>query len=108
MIALRVRLNGKKLCVAGAEDLSVLNAIINAVGAIGRKPRKIRDGEPDLFLSVSGLTGRKSGTDDHLRWVEFQQLAIGDRVEVEFIEASSADAPVAKCKAGPKRRKAKQ
>ncbi len=108
MIALRVKLNGKELCVAGAEDLSVLNAIINAVGAIGSKTKKVRDGAPDLHLSVGGLTGRKSGADYHLRWIEFQELAIGDRIEVELVETSVADAPTAKRKADPARRKTKK
>jgi len=101
MIALRVKLNGKELCVAGAEDLSVLNTIISAVGAIGSKTKKVRDEAPDFHLSVGGLTGRKSGADFHLRWVEFQELVIGDRIEVELLETSVADAPKAKRKADP-------
>jgi hypothetical protein len=108
MIALRVKRNGKELCVAGAEDLSVLNTIINAVGAIGNKTRKIRDGARDLHLSVGGLTRRKSGADFHLRWVEFQELAIGDKIEVELVETSVADAPTAKHKADRARRKARK
>ena len=99
MIALRVKLNGKKLCVAGAEDLSVLNAILNAIGNIGSKTKKRREGPPDLHLSVGGLTGRKSGIDYHLRWIEFTELSIGDKIEIEIIETSVADAPTAKHKA---------
>ena len=108
MIAVRVKLNGKELCVAGAEDLAVLNTIIGAVGAIGNKTKKVRDGAPDLHLSVGGLTRRKSGADFHLRWVEFQELVIGDRIEVELVETSIADAPKAKRKADPTRRKTKK
>ena len=108
MIALRVKLNGKELCVAGAEDLSVLNTIINAVGALGSKTRKVRDDAPDFHLSVGGLTRRKSGADFHLHWVEFQELAIGDKSEVEIVESSVVDAPTAKRKSGPARRKARK
>jgi len=99
MIAFRVKLNGQELCLAGADDLSVLNAIINAVGRIGSKTKKARDGGPDLYLSVGGLTGRKSGTDYHLRWVEFEDLVIGDKIEVELVETSVADKPTAKRRA---------
>ena len=108
MIALRVKLNEKELCVAGAEDLSVLNTMINAVGPIGSKTKKVRDGAADLHLSVAGLTRRKSGADFHLYWVEFQELVIGDRIEVELVETSIADAPKTKRKADPTRRKTKK
>jgi hypothetical protein len=35
MIGLAVYLNGKRMTVAGADDLCVLNAIVNAVGELG-------------------------------------------------------------------------
>lgn len=107
MIALRVKLNGKLLCVAGTEDLSVLNTIINAVGKIGSKTKTIREGPPDLHLSVGGLTGRKSGADYRLRWVEFTELSVGDKIEVEIVETSVVDPPTAKRKWDRSRRKSK-
>jgi hypothetical protein len=40
MIALRVKLNGTLFCVAGANDLSVLNTIVNAADApVKLKPK---------------------------------------------------------------------
>lgn len=99
MIALRVKLNDKELCLAGTEDLAVLHAIVNAVGILGSETKKVRKGAPDLFLSVGGLTGRESGVDYHLNWVDFHELKIGDKIEVELVEISKADKPSKKSKA---------
>ena len=94
--------------MAGAEDLSVLDTMVQAVGNIGSKTRKVSEGPPDLHLSIGGLTGRKSGADYHLRWVEFAELNVGDRIEVEIVETSVVDAPTAKRKAERSRRQPKQ
>jgi hypothetical protein len=37
MIAFEVTLNGKRVCIAGAEDLAVLSTIISASGRLGPK-----------------------------------------------------------------------
>jgi len=94
MIALRVTLNGKLVCTAGAEDLAVLHTIVNAVGNLGSLTKKQRDEPPDLYLSVGGLTGRIEGADEHVRWMEQQRLGAGDRVEVEILDTSDVDRPV--------------
>jgi hypothetical protein len=99
MIALRVRLNGTLLFVAGADDLAVLNTIVNAVGNLGSKTKKHRDEPPDVYLSVGGLTSRLEGPDEHLRWTEQRPLQMGDKVEVEIIETSDVDEPTARKKA---------
>jgi hypothetical protein len=99
MIALRVKLNGTLLCVAGADDFSVLNTIVNAVGNLGSRTKKHRDEPPDVYLSVGGLTSRLEGPDEHLRWAEQQPLQMGDKVEVEIIETSNVDEPTARKKA---------
>lgn len=99
MIALRVKLNGSLLCVAGADDLSVLNTIVNAVGNLGSKTKKPRKEPPDLYLSVGGLTSRLEGPDEHLLWTEQQPLQMGDKIEVEIIESTDVDEPTARKKA---------
>jgi len=98
MIALEVFVNGRKIALAGAEDLVVLNAIINAVGKLGTKARGTKDNRrgSDLFLSVGGLTGRMRGAaDEHLRWTRGtdEALSIGDEVRVRIVRAKSADRP---------------
>ena len=89
MISLAVYLNGKKLTVAGADDLGVLNAIVNAVGSLGKSTAPVGKGVTrDLWLSVSGLTRRIEGAqDEHLRWIRMKpasaqrssNVAIGTR-----------------------------
>ena len=86
MVALRVAVNGEHLCVAGAEDLAVLNAIVNAGGNLGSLTKKNDPNEmPHVNFTVGGLTGRADGQDEHLRWAEGRPLRVGDQVEVEIM-----------------------
>jgi hypothetical protein len=97
MIALQISLNDVPLCVAGASDLAVLHAIVNAVGVLGSDTKSLGDGQtedPDLFLSVGGLTSRREGHDEHLRWVENTPLAVGDCIKVTVVEIDEVDPPV--------------
>ena len=97
MIALRISRNDVPICVAGASDLSVLNAIINAVGPLGAdtsNPHHSADETPDLFLHVGGLTSRVDSTNEHLRWIEHAPLAIGDSIQITLCEVDEADMPV--------------
>lgn len=93
MIVLRVHVNDEPLVVAGADDLGVLNAIVNAVGKLGSASRPGRPDEaPDIHLTVGGLTSRAAGVqDEHLRWVGHRELRVGDRILVEVLEAPTAD-----------------
>jgi len=87
MIAMAVYLNRKKLTVAGADDLCVLNAIVNAVGKLGKSTAQIsKRRKADLWLSVGGLTRRSSGAEDeHLRWIGHKRLRIGDKITVRLV-----------------------
>jgi hypothetical protein len=99
MIALQISLNDVPLCVAGAADLAVLNAIVNAIGVLGPETKSLLDGqteEPDLFLSVGGLTSRHEGPNEHLRWVENTQLAVGDCIKITVMEVDAVDSPVSR------------
>ena len=95
MIGLAVYLNGKKLTVAGAEDLSVLNAIVDALGPLGKKTARIRRSRRVyLHLSVGGLTGRPDGLEDeHLSWVGLRPLRIGDTVSVRIVRTARPSQP---------------
>ena len=93
MIALAVYLNRRKLTVAGTDDLCVLNAIVNAVGELGKSTLPIgKRGKPDLWLSVSGLTSRPDGAEDeHLRWISHRRLRVGDKVTVQLVRTDRPD-----------------
>jgi len=93
MIALEVNLNGKCVCIAGAEDLVVLATNISAVGKLGEKTAPARPDEAiDIHYSVVGLTGRKDPeTDLHLRWKSVAPLSVGDVIQVRIFETNKAD-----------------
>ncbi len=98
MIALEVHINGEYKACAGREDMSVLSAIINAVGVLGTESKgTANEGEgeaPDLFLNLGGMTGKKRNeNDEYLRWLPHHDLQIGDTVSVKVIETSKVDIP---------------
>jgi hypothetical protein len=67
MLGLEVRLNGKKLCNAGAHEDVVLNAIVN----IGR-----RQADYDMHTRVGGMEN-----DGSLLWAA-TDLTIGDEITI--------------------------
>jgi hypothetical protein len=96
MIALDIELNGKSLGIAGTSDLSVLNAMVNAVGKLGPESKGARNNEEDFYLklTVGGLTGREPpNKDEHLTWIR-ELLKIGDTVSVRVVEGVEAAPPV--------------
>ena len=94
MIALEVCLNGKRVCLAGTDDLRVLSAHVTACGRLGSKTRAVRPDEsaPDLFYSVGGLTSREPPQHDvHVRWKGITDMKVGDTVSIRIIETEKAD-----------------
>ncbi len=103
MIALQVSLNGKRVCIAGAEDLGVLSAVISAVGKLGSKTVPARPNEAsDIFYSVGGRTSRSSCEDVHVDWQSIAPLKIGDTISVKVIQTHRADRPRSRYKAKPR------
>lgn len=96
MIALKTTLNGQQLSIAGAEDLCVLNSIVNAVGKLGdlSTPQGDPDGTPDIFLTVGGLTGRADADDDHHCWTEHQTLSVCDEILITVLDVTDASLPL--------------
>lgn len=96
MVVLKVSLNGEPICAAGKDDLSVLNAIVGALGELGPASygtRDLKDGYR-LSLNVSGLEANsETQPGNHLNWVSGRELAIGDVIEVRIREADAADPP---------------
>lgn len=104
MIALEVRLNGKRVCIAGGDDCGVLTATVAAVGSLGKATVPARPGEAaDIHFNVGGLTSRKDPKRDvHLRWKSVAPLSIGDSIQVKVVETDKADPP--RSRQRPKRR----
>lgn len=80
MNAFDVRLNGKRLCVAGIGEDGVMTATIDHV--IGR-------GHDELSIRVGGLF---SPAEEHVTWKRLS-LKVGDRVEVRIVESEAIDKP---------------
>jgi hypothetical protein len=93
MIGLAVYLNRKRLTVAGADDLGVLNAIVNAVGQLGKATAPIgKRNSRDMWLSVGGLTRRSEGAEnEHLGWIRLKRLRVGDKVTVQVVRTELPD-----------------
>jgi hypothetical protein len=94
MIAFEVKLNEELLTIAGANDLSVLTAIITAVGKLGIASAGAaqRESNYELELTVGGLTSRSGGApNEHLDWSK-RTLKRGDVVTVKLVEVDAADA----------------
>jgi len=96
MIAMEVIKNGKKLCLAGAEDLGVLAASFSAGGRLGRDTYEFAGEvtQPQMRLHVGGITSRKGQSDTHLDWIGQLEIKPGDVVTLKFVEVDKADAPV--------------
>lgn len=91
MFALRVTINDEKTVVAGAEDLSVLSAMVTLTGKLGAKAVDPGRRKPAMFLHVGGLTARgKRRKDEHLRWTPHMKLKVGDRVLIELTKAAKS------------------
>jgi hypothetical protein len=102
MIALEVSLNGKRVCIAGADDLSVLSTHVTACGKLGKKTIPTRPDETtgDLYYTVGGLTSRRDPNQDvHLRWKEIAPLKVGDVIQVKILETDKVDRPTSRTRA---------
>ena len=102
MIALEVSLNGKRVCIAGAEDLSVLSAHVTASGKLGKKtvPSRTDETTGEIFCAVGGHTSRPDRSKDvHLRWQSITPLKIGDVIQVKILETDKADRAKSRTKA---------
>src|SRR5262249_32944289 len=82
------------------EDLSVLSATISLVGRLGSETISPGSGKPNMHVQLGGLTSRPGKKpDEHLRWLPFTYLKVGDRVLVEIIETERVGRVVERAKA---------
>lgn len=96
MIAFEVSLNGERMYLAGAEDLTVLSAQVTAIGKLGDKTaqRFPDDTTSDIHYNVSGLTVRPNRSDNlFVEWAAMESLQVGDVLEVRIVETEEPDLP---------------
>lgn len=111
MIAFEVTLNGKRICIAGAEDLAVLAAHVTATGTLGSKtvPARPEETTRDVFYSVGGLTSRPDPANDvHLNWKSIVPLRIGDTIQFTVLDVTKADRPKSRKPHRPLRKRSPQ
>ena len=97
MIALKVKLNGELLAIAGREDLCVLNTIIDAAGVLGSKSAGtvVEKNKALLSVHVGGLSARTDNDPgEHMRWLERKTINVGDEITVQILEVDKADQPI--------------
>jgi hypothetical protein len=98
MIGLEVKLNGERVCMAGAEDLFVLNAILGIGGKLGPDTETTRQDQdaPVPTFHIGGVTRSSGAKGVHVKWAKDTAVHIGDSIELRFvkIEPGAADAPI--------------
>ena len=104
MIALEVKRNGKRVCLAGAGNMMVLSADVTAYGKLGEKsvPRRLDD-PITLTYTVGGLIPQPNGKDVFPKWKDAAPLRVGDVIEVRIVETDQVDRPTARRKAKRKK-----
>lgn len=92
MIAFEISLNGKRVCVAGADDLIGLTASVEAFGMLGKNSAPLKPDETncDLLFAVGGLDAQQKA---YQYWQVPTPLKIGDVVQVRILETECPDRP---------------
>ena len=93
MYAFKVSINHGSPVVGGASDLGVLSAIFTGAGPLGSNSVPHREGQPvDFSFRLGGLTSRAPGhEDEHLQWLDIDDLKVGDTVRIEIVQTDSVN-----------------
>src|SRR2546425_11386444 len=90
VLAIEVEVNGKRLLVAGAEDLALLSAQI----AAGVGSENTVGVDTSVHLSVMGLTSSQSSSRmANLTWINGLSLQLGDSITFRILQVEKADPP---------------
>jgi hypothetical protein len=96
MLAFRVRLNGKRVALAGVSGGHVLSAIMTSVvrddEARRDWPRDREFKKKELKFSVGGMRSRRDGSREHVSWANLN-LKVGDTVALTVVNAPRVDEP---------------
>lgn len=96
MKAFDVRINGRRVCIAGLPQFGVLSAILT-----GRRLRKSngvrkRDDKTWTFdVNVGGLHDPEDQVKEFVTWLQ-ADLKLGDRLTLKVIDTDSVDEPVSR------------
>ena len=101
MICFHIEVNGEKVCTAGVGEFGVLTAVLSWVR--NRQQHAEGGGNPPVVLHVGGLTDQGEDDEEHVQWAR-KDLAVGDVVRVEIVDAESCDEPGEKKRQDPAQR----
>lgn len=90
VLAIEVEVNGKRLVVAGAEDLALLSAQIAA--GVGSDNATIQV-DTDFHLTVMALTSPRSARMANLTWCNGLPLQVGDSITFRIVQVEQPDPP---------------
>lgn len=96
MLALKVSLNNKKLCIAGPDSLGVISVITNLTRS--KHPDDGADkpaGVDDIDLSIGGLFTPSDEPGWFVDWAK-KNLKLGDKITIEVVDVEEADPPKTK------------
>jgi len=81
MICYDVAVNGRRLCLAGGQNLRLLEASL-----------RLDPKEGNAYLTVGAHTEKVGISTEDLRWAE-HQLGVGDHIELRILQAPAPDPP---------------
>jgi hypothetical protein len=84
MIAFEIYVNDHHLCRAGIGDSGVLSAIVTWAATTTSTGTR----NESLFLNLGGLINPER---KHVSWIEQKGLAVGDKIQVNIVEADLVD-----------------
>src|SRR3954469_15196494 len=91
VLAIEIELNGKRLTIAGAEDLALLSAQIAAGVGPERRALQVKDA---FHLTAMGLRSSTSGSRmANLTWINGRALQMGDSVTFRIVQVETPDSP---------------
>ena len=93
MRAFEVSVNGDRVCVAGMVERGVLSAHVTWLHQ--RPDTEYQPNAESLELAVGGLASDPSGPSEHRTWLR-RSLQVGDVIELRVVDATDADAPIAR------------
>jgi len=91
VLAIEVEVNGKRIAVAGANDLALLTAGIGA--GVGPEKRTLQADIDAFRLTVMGLTSGLVARTENLTWINGLPLRVGDSITFRIVNAEQPDPP---------------
>lgn len=98
MIIFDVSLNGEPLKRSGKSDLTVMSAIVSAVGVLGPDSIgvKHKPGRCEIDFYLGGLTSAAEESHGvHLNWLPKTFISVGDEITIRILDEDNPDSYIA-------------